>query len=269
MLFTVFILSVLVSLINPNGLAGFLYPLNVSKNYGYTIVENQTMFLLESINFKDPNFIFVKLCWGIIVLSLIYVLIRRNFDIKNILLTLFGLVLSFLNVRSFPYLIFLSLPPVLQNFGPIRQNTFTKTLSLIFAVVLIFESFGYFKTGLILGESAKGAMDFVLSNDLPTPIFNNFDIGSYIIYRGFPKYKVFVDGRPEAYPTEFFQNTYIPMQSNYEKFKEEEQKWGFKTIIFSHTDQTPWGQTFLQNIVKDAAWKLVFADNFMIVLSRL
>ncbi len=273
----IFILSVLISLINPHGLTGLLYPLNVSKNYGYTIVENQTMFFLESIQFKNPNFLFVKLSLGIIVLSLL----RRQFIIKNILLTLSGVVLALMNVRSFPYLVFLSLPAILQNFGSIKPNILTKSIGVIFAGLLIFESLFYFSgeyyrtkdpryhVELKFNENVKGAMDFVLANNLPGPIFNNFDIGSYIIYRGYPKYQVFVDGRPEAYPKEFFQNTYIPMQSDYEKFKKEEQKWGFKTIIFSRTDQTPWGQTFLQNIVKDAEWKLVFIDDFMIILSRL
>lgn len=277
----IFILSVGVSLINPNGITGLLYPLNVTKNYGYTIVENQTMFLLESLNFQDPNFLFVKISIAIIAISFIAVFLKRRFDIKNILLASFGTTLALMNVRSFPYLIFLSLPTVLSNFGLVKQNNFLRFLSLIFAVLLIFESFFYlsgeyyrstdnrYQVGLSMKENVKGAMDFVLANDLPGPIFNNFDIGSYIIYRGYPKYKVFVDGRPEGYPKEFFQNTYIPMQSDYAKFKKEEQKWGFKTIIFSHTDQTPWAKTFLQSIVLDTTWKLVYIDDFMGVWQKI
>ena len=85
----IFILSVLVSLINPNGIAGFLYPLNVTKNYGYTIVENQTMFFLESINFQDPNFLFVKISLAIATLSIIVSLIRKKLNLSNILLLFF------------------------------------------------------------------------------------------------------------------------------------------------------------------------------------
>ena len=276
----IFGLSVALSLINPHGLAGLLYPLEVSKNYGYAIVENQTMFFLESINFKDPNFLFVKLSIGLVMLSLLIALIRRKLEIKNILLSLSGMGLALMNVRGFPYLIFLSLPATLQNFGLIKANTITKLMTIIVAGILIFESLfilsgEYYKTdpryqvGLRFGENVKGAMDFVLNNNLPGPIFNNFDIGSYIIFRGYPKYQVFVDGRPEAYPAQFFPVTYIPMQSDFTAFKAEEEKWGFRTIIFSRTDQTPWGQTFLQNIVKDPTWKLVFVDEFMIILSRL
>ena len=275
----VFFLSVIVSLINPNGLTGLIYPLNVTKNYGYTIVENQTMFLLESINFRDPNFLFVKLSAVLIGLSLLVTFFRKNWQMKNILLSVGGLVLALMNVRSFPYLVFLSLPATIQNFGAIPWNKLTKTLTIVATTLLIFESYlyingDYYKykdgqhvVGLKMAASVKGAMDFVLANDLPQPIYNNFDIGSYIIYRGFPKYKVFIDGRPEAYPASFFSTVYIPTQSDYFKFKDLEKKWGFKTIIFSHTDQTPWGRNFLQSVIKDEDWKLVYIDDFAVVLT--
>lgn len=280
----IFALSVVVSLLNPNGLTGLLFPLNVTKNYGYTIVENQTMFLLESIQFKDPNFLFVKLSAGIILLSLLIAFLRKGFELKNILLSLSGLALTLLNVRSFPYLVFLSLPAVLSNFslGVLSKPPprWVKILSLFFGLLLILESFFYLngdyykytesqhQVGLSFRESGKKALDFALAHDLPDPIYNNFDIGSYIIYRGFPKYHVFVDGRPEAYPKEFFLNTYIPTQYDYSKFKALEKQYNFKTIIFSHTDQTPWGANFLKEIIKDKNWSLVYIDNFMVVLIK-
>lgn len=273
-------LSIAVSLINPNGLNGLLYPFNVTKNYGYTIVENQTMFFLENIQFRDPNFLFVKLSIGIAGLSLLIAFFKKQFLVKTILFLISGVGLALLNVRSFPYLVFLSLPATLQNFGPIKSNKFFTLLSFVFALGLILESFFYFngdyykytnsqhQVGLKFTASGQGALDFVLANNLAGPIYNNFDIGSYILYRGYPEYQVFVDGRPEAYPADFFQNTYIPMQSDYARFKQEEEKWGLETIIFSHTDQTPWGRSFLQNVIKDQSWKLVYIDDFMVVLVK-
>lgn len=274
----VFIFSVISSLINPHGLQGVLYPLNVTKNYGYTIVENQTMFFLENINFKDANFLFVKISTAIVILSVLVSFLRRTFQIKNILLSLTGVILALLNVRSFPYLVFLSLPAVVQNLGVVKPTSFIKILSFIFGGLLALESFFYLsgqyykfrddqhQAGLSFTASGKKALDFVLDKDLPQPIFNNFDIGSYIIYRGYPKYRVFVDGRPEAYPATFFSGIYIPAQSDYQNFKEIERLWGFKTVIFSHTDQTPWGRNFLQNVVKDKDWSIVYIDDFMLIL---
>ncbi|MDP3973922.1 MAG: hypothetical protein Q8P92_03755 [Candidatus Daviesbacteria bacterium] len=262
--------SLVLSLINPNGISGLLYPLNVTKNYGYTIVENQTLFFLENINFQDPNFIFVKISAVIVGISLFISFIRKQFVIKNILLASAGVGLALMHVRSFPYLVFLSLPAVLQNIGPIRKSILTTMIATVFTILALYESFSYLKEspGLKMAENGKNALDFVINNNLPNPIFNNFDIGSYIIYRGYPKYRVFVDGRPEAYPADFFTNTYIPMQSDYARFKKEEQKWGFKTIVFSHTDQTPWGRNFLQNVVKDPSWETAYIDNFMVVLVK-
>lgn len=280
MLGVVFLLSALVSLINPYGLTTILYPLNVTKNYGYTIVENQTMFLLESISFRDHNFLFVKISLAIIILSLVVAFFKRRFEVKNILLAGFGAILALLNVRSFPYLVFLSLPATLQNFGPVKRGNTTKILIIVFSGILLLESYFYLngdyyrerdednRVGLSLEESGKKTLDFVINQDLPAPIYNNFDIGSYIIYRGYPKYRVFVDGRPEAYPKEFFQDIYISSQYEPQRFKELDQKIGFKTIIFSITDQTPWGQAFLKSIVKNPEWKTAYIDDFMIVLVK-
>ncbi|MEK7617207.1 MAG: hypothetical protein AAB414_04075 [Patescibacteria group bacterium] len=276
----VLISSCLISLINPHGISSFLYPLSVTKNYGYTIVENQTMFLLENIGFRDPNFLFVKISAFLVGLSVLVSLIRKGLNTKNLLISLFGLTLALMHVRGFPYLVLLSLPAVIQNFGAVKSNGLTQMLTAVVAILLLIESYLYLngdyykytnnshQPGLRMGQSVKGAMNFVLAKDLAGPIYNNFDIGSYILYRGYPRYKVFVDGRPEAYPKEFFLDTYIPTQSDYTRFMDLEKKWGFKTIIFSHTDQTPWGKAFLQNIVKDPAWIMIYIDDFVIILVR-
>ncbi|MDO8657623.1 MAG: hypothetical protein Q7K55_02705, partial [Candidatus Levybacteria bacterium] len=273
----IFVLSVSASLINPSGLKGLLNPLMYGSNYGYTIVENQTMFLLESINFRDPNFLFVKICFGLILISFIIALIKKRFSIKNFGLAGFGMTLALMNVRSFPYLALISLPAVLANFGSAKWH---KLLIWITIPLILLESFYYLNgdyykyinsdvsPGIEFKESGKEALDFVLVNNLPQPIFNNFDIGSYITYRGWPKYKIFVDGRPGEYPKEFFQQVYIPMQSDPQKFVEIDKQYGFKTIIFSITDQTPWGKAFLQSIVKNPDWKTVYIDDFIIILMK-
>lgn len=276
----IFLLSVIISFINPNGLQGLLYPLNVNKNYGYTIVENQTLFFLENIKFNDPNFLFVKLSSVITGLSILVALARRQFQPKNILIALSGVILALMHVRSFPYLVFLSLPAVLQNFGVIPWKNISRILIIITIPLLLLESFSYLngdyykykasphETGIKFVESYKSALGFVLNHNLPMHIYNNFDTGSYILYRGYSKYQVYVDGRPEAYPKDFFQGEYIPSQSDYNNFKTLDGIRGFKTVIFSHTDQTPWGKTFLQNIVKDPNWKLVYFDDFIIILVK-
>ena len=108
----------------------------------------------------------------------------------------------------------------------------------------------------------------MLTHNISGPIFNNFDIGSYLIYRLYPKERVFIDGRPEAYPAEFLQDTYIPMQQDIELFNTVDQKYGFNTIFFSHTDQTPWARSFLQQIINHPQWKPVYLDDYVIIFLK-
>lgn len=279
-LFWILLTSLAVSLINPNHVKGLLYPLNIFGNYGYTIAENQSIFLLESLGLQNPNFLFVKIAAGLTILSLFVGAKRRALSLKNLLLSLAGLMFALMNVRSFPYLVFLALPAVAENFGPVTRFKLSALILAIFTPLLILESALYLNGSyyrqtdtaasprISHNEHGKGALDFVLANNLPQPIFNNFDIGSYIIYRAYPDYKVFVDGRPESYPRNFFREVYIPMQNNKEIFGARAEEYNLQSIIFSHTDQTPWGRNFLSFITKDPGWTTVYLDDFMIILVR-
>jgi hypothetical protein len=271
-------ISIYASLFNPNGISGFFYPLSVFGNYGYTIAENQNIFLLESINFVDHNFLFVKVCAIFIIISCFITLLKNPFSIKNNLIVVLGLGMALINIRSFPYLFFISFPFVLTTFKKINKTVYA--LIIVSSVLLIFESLMYLsgeyykkidapiKSGLVLEENAKSAMNFILDKNLPQPIYNNFDIGSYIIYRSYPRFKVFVDGRPESYPADFFTKVYIPSQSDYATFKDLENYYKFQTTIFSITDQTPWGRNFLKNILSDKDWSTIYLDDFIIVLIK-
>ncbi len=277
-LIIVLIISMAATLINPNFITGALYPLNVLGNYGYSIAENQNIFLLENIGFKDPNFLFVKLAILIILITWVYGLFNNSIGFIPFCLSAIGVTLALLNIRSFPYLIFLSLPTTLQILKPLQNQKWLRALNYFVVVILIFESYFYIngsyylytdsqkKMGLGLQENYGKGLDFLLINDLPQPILNNFDIGSYIEYRSYPKYKTFVDGRPEAYPVDFFQKIYIPIQEKTEVFEQAMQKYEFKTIIFSITDQTPWARTFLSSLIKNPQWQIVYLDDFLMIL---
>lgn len=279
-------LSIFVTLSNPNFLSGALYPFKIFSNYGYTIAENQTIFLLESLGFANPNFLFVKLAFGILVVTAIYCLFKKKFDILLIktdrsqaLLSLIGLGSAFalLNTRSFPYLVLVSFPALVRLLPSLKVNSWSVMVNVLVAVTLLGESLFYLngdyyrykdegvKVELKAEQPGKPALDFILENKLPQLIFNNFDIGSYITYRAYPEYKVFVDGRPEVYPSDFFKQTYIPMQEDPKKFISETSKRGIKTVIFSITDQTPWAGQFFKNMNQNADWKMVYLDDAIVV----
>ncbi|MDP2741482.1 MAG: hypothetical protein Q8O66_02245, partial [bacterium] len=74
-----FILSLFVTVLNPNGLAGVLEILKIFKNYGYLIVENQSIGFLEKLNHTAGlNFLLFKISFLILLVSFIFVLIRKR-----------------------------------------------------------------------------------------------------------------------------------------------------------------------------------------------
>ncbi|MEK9174878.1 MAG: hypothetical protein AAB725_02825, partial [Patescibacteria group bacterium] len=119
-----------------------------------------------------------------------------------------------------------------------------------------------------LEKDNEKALEFFRENKLTGPIFNNYDIGGYLIY-GLPTgEKVFTDNRPEAYPTDFFASTYIPMQTSKKTWDEKSALYKFNAIIFSYRDYTPWGQAFFARILEDPEWKTVFADSRVVILLK-
>lgn len=266
-------------LLNPNFINGALYPLKVFQNYGYTIEENQTPFFLESLGFIKPSLIYLET--AIVLLFTALIITWKKTSLIDWLLGIVFTVIAFSAVRNFPLFAIATFIPAglglsratrplqkwIRNQAPIYMITIYITLGIFFAWQMI--SVQKLKPiGYGVDEGAKKALDFVKNNNIKGPIFNNFDIGSYIEYRLYPQEKVFIDGRPEAYPAQFIQDTYIKMQEDPALFNKIADRYHFNSIIFSHTDQTPWAEKFIKSIVVNPHWSTVYLDPMMIVLVK-
>src|SRR3989344_7654629 len=119
--------------------------------------------------------------------------------------------------------------------------------------------------GIGLAKSVEGAGEFLKTNRVPGPVFNNYDIGGYLIFNLYPKERVFVDNRPEAYAVSFFGNTYIPAQEDDNKWKEIDERYKFNAIYFYRLDATPWAPPFLVKRIKDPKWVPVYVDNYVLI----
>lgn len=271
------------TLMNPFGWQGAIYPFTMFQNYGYSIVENQSPFFLEKL-MSNPTIFYFKIT-ALLFLLVTPLLLKKKFFFV-VLSTFFFCGLSLFAIRNFPFFALSLLFPLALGLTLLREKFIKydkllknihwwKTLSyFLITSFFIWEIFSlvtnkYYQTrysslrfGLGQVTGLKEAVDFFLKNKLSGPIFNNFDIGSYLIYRLYPDQRVFVDGRPEGYPSSFFQEVYIPMQEKREVWNTVSEKYKFKTIIFSHTDITPWARQFLQQIMADSLWQLVYFDDY-------
>lgn len=266
-------------LINPNFINGAVYPLKVFGNYGYTIEENQSIFLLESLGFQKVSVGYLKIAAFLLFLALF--LNYRKARVIDWLLAITFTYTALVAVRNLPLFVFATFIPFGKNLYDISLESSRKLLkrysyaSLLVSLIII--GFFLWQINLVINKNqigfgvapgAERGVDFFLEQNLHGPIFNNFDIGSYLIYRLYPKEKVFIDGRPEAYPATFIQQTYIPMQEDLGIFEQVDKQYHFQAIFFSHTDMTPWGQKFLGEIVKNNNWKTIYLDETSIILLK-
>lgn len=282
-LFLITSLSLLATLFNPSGFEGASYPLHVFDNYGYSIEENQSMFFLESLGFDKPSLLYFKI--SVILLFISLCLSYKKTRPIDWLLALSFTIIGASAVRNLPLFVFatflpfaITLPVLLQKLvyvlPPIPKRKILYSpyvvtgllLLLFFWQIQLVQAIKPFGFGVEPG--AQRAMDFLQEQQIKGPLFNNFDIGSYLLYRQYPNERVFIDGRPEAYPTFFFKDTYIPMQENPDIFKKISDTYNFNTVFFAHTDMTPWAQTFIQTILENPSWKPVYLDPQVIILLK-
>ncbi len=274
-----------ISILNPFGLKGVFTPFTIFKDYGYRLVENQSVWflakILPHINLWVFCFIFVLL-----VLSFILVFLkdRNNFDWALFFLSVGFSGMAWFMLRNFTIFGLFTLVVISKNFYIIFKKynislNNKKTEVIMFFILLVLFlitlsgalSFIYpynSKINIGVAEDSNSAANFFKQNHLQGPVFNNYDIGGYLIYHLYPNESVFVDNRPEAYPYGFFQEIYIPMQENDDFWKIQSEKYNFNSIIFSHKDFTPWGQEFLIKRIQDKDWAVVYFDSKVIIFLK-
>ncbi len=280
------VLSFGTSLINPAFLKGALYPFSIFSNYGYRVLENQSIIFLENLNISEGlHFGLIKLLYFLIALSFLVLIFKKdwrpNFRIGYFVLIVISVYLSFTAIRNFPIFALFFMSILALNIKPLvryleQKEDFRFVTALVLSIILIIFSFQSLDTirakqnnfGIGLADNINAAANFWQRENIKGPIFNNYDIGGYLIYNVFPTEKVFVDNRPEAYSLDFFVDEYVPAQEAAPKWNDLLQKYKFNAIFFSHRDQTPWGQNFLVTKINDPEWAPIFADAYHIIFVR-
>ena len=278
----------LVMLINPNGLAGALAPFTILVRYGYGIVENQSVFFIHTYGILTTQINIFLLVVLLLAASFIPALQERGLKgyFFETATALIFLILGFQMIRNFGPFVIATTPILALNIQSYlnRRNLSPRAFkrlsgasigACLVLVFMVLNSTAYSwagsgdQFGLDIPASAQGGVDFVLAHHLSGPVFNNFDVGSYLIWKLYPDQKVFVDGRPEAYTPEFFMNIYEPMQEDPATWNHyANDVYHVEYIFFDYHDITPWAQTFLSFISQDPNWPLVYQDNSTVIFVR-
>lgn len=279
-------LTILVTFLNPSGISGAIYPFLILNEYGAPTIENYSVLAVLREGYVFLPLIYFGIVFGSVCLSWLYALTRNrsSFSLGNFLLSVFFFAMAWSAIRNFALSAYFVLPIAAVNLkslldepGKASSPPSILKVSAVLAViafVLVILKPAYFvssnrgRIGIGLEENNDAASDFFVKQNMQGPIFNNFDVGAYIIYHLFPAQRVFIDNRPEAYPVSFFQDVYLPVQLDEAKWNNLSNKYGFNVIFFNHHDRSVWGEQFIVRRVLDPMWAPVYLDKDIIILAR-
>ncbi len=283
-LITVLCAVVFVSFLNPNGIAGVLEPVRISNDIGIEVSETQSILtVMRTEPLKDviPIFTFVAML-PFLVLSFVLAGKKRPIPFYAVA-ALFTVAAGLLMRRNIPLTGLIFLPAVAANMHAyfaaqrIQKSKLSPYVAawIIGTLLVILISLGlnggitvYNRPGLGLTPRSQDAALFLKEHSLRGPIFNNFDSGSYLIYHLFPKEKVFVDNRPEAYSRSFFEHEYLEPMQNETAWEQLLTKYNFNMVFLSTYDQSWYFHQFAFNRIRDPAWALVYADTYHLIFLR-
>ena len=271
-IFLVFITGacLVVSLINPYGYKILLFP--------FKLVTEK--FIMNNIGeYLSPNF---HLLWAIpfeaflLFLVTVLALSLKRLNLVELLLILLFLHMSLYSVRYIPLFGIIAAPIVTKQFRQIFENWKGKLPNFIsknaadfseidattndlvwpaiaVLIVILLALSGRLTHNFNHDEKPIAASKFLEQEHIKGNMFNMDEFGDYIIYRNYPSYKVFFDGRNDMYGVERFKEytKVVNFEPGWEKILK---KYDIDWIIFASNSAL--SRYLMQN--KD--WQIIYAD---------
>jgi len=293
-LLSVIAASVIAGCVNPSGVTGFLYPLNIYRNFGYAVGEGRSLFVFLGLHDANPEWQLKLFAWVLLMAAAIAALwwiVMKEVRPRLAEFLLLGstAILAMSAIRNIPVFSLLMIPLLAELLHDLLQKKhlsampWTRILAAaVFVVGLGFcwvrhqdrEHEGLFGLGLRDGVSATA--DFMRANGIAGPVFNDFNNGSYLIFYLFhpggslpsTAGRVFLDQRPEAYPAALFE-LHKQMEADDNVWRQQDEKYRFNAIVYSlQFNNAPETERFLLARVRDPEWAPVYTDNFNLIYLR-
>jgi hypothetical protein len=208
-----FLVCVLASLINPNGIKMLIYPFQ-------TITDPSiSQYILEWISpdFHTPAAL--PLLAMFLLLMGISMKSKHRISTVNLLLCLaFGYAVlhavkqvtyfALVTIPVLSQLLVSILPPQIQKPKSSRLIRWGSLVIALFCGFVLFEGISQLPEKQRKAESLyfpKAAVDWIIENNPKGNVFNTYNWGGYLIWRLYPEYQVYIDGRCDMYGAAFLE----------------------------------------------------------------
>jgi len=271
----VFAASVLAACVNPFGVHAFLFPFRVvSETY---LMNHVQEFLSPDFHgFAPYRYLLLSLI-GVLGLS------KARLTVTELIPVLLFTSMSLYSSRYIP-LAAIVYAPILSKHGDIliRQSEASWSrllrersliyerievsakgflIPLLMLVVITALSAGKIPIRFPEKTTPTTAIDFLRSNPLQGNMFNNDEIGDYVIYWLYPNYKVFMDGRSDMYGESILKE-YLKVSAIETGWKDVLDKYDIN-YIFYYTDSV-----LVRHLLTEEGWRRIYVDNVASIFLR-
>ena len=197
------ILVVAAAFINPYGEK---IPMILFGNINLHDIDNPGQLL--NMEWLPPTFAQVPLFYGVMLLWGVVILVRlRRLDPMEAIFYLAFLYMGLSMIRHTTLVVLLAgyfLPAGVSAAFPAltqpKPGVWLRwgTLAVLAGMLVLRGYQGLIGIGLKESEYPIAATEFLLREQLPAPLYNSYDWGGYLMWRLYPDYLVFVDGRSDS-----------------------------------------------------------------------
>ncbi|HEX8651846.1 MAG TPA: hypothetical protein VF708_13485 [Pyrinomonadaceae bacterium] len=105
------------------------------------------------------------------------------------------------------------------------------------------------------------AVEFVRKNQLPQPVFNEYAWGGYLIWKLYPDYRVYIDGRADVYGDRFLEE-FLKTHDGISNWRAPLDRYGVRTVMIEP------GAALASLLREDAGWNKVFEDQQAVIFVK-
>jgi MFS family permease len=111
-------------------------------------------------------------------------------------------------------------------------------------------------------EFPARAVSFIAAQRPPGPMLNHYNWGGYFIWRLYPEYQVYIDGRADLYGDAFMDDLATAYYLRGDSWRAPFEKWGIRTVVL------PPDAPLVTALAAQHDWKTIYADGQAIVLTK-
>jgi hypothetical protein len=209
-------------------------------------------------------------------------LLPRCPRLRNLVLLLATVPAALRSIRHIPILVLVIVPVLAelaqawlprsgttQLFRTPLTGSASRTLVINFVVLVAFTSFTVFRVRHVVNRQAEAegknfpvaAAAFLQQQHRPEPMMNHYNWGGYFIWKLYPQYRVFMDGRADVYGdalmTDFSACYYLT-----DNWRKSLQTWGIQTLVL------PPDAPLITALRSGPEWEQIYSDSEAVILIK-